>query len=74
MVRKMIFSGFPNCTLPENSSKFAPENGWLEYDELSFWLFLGLFSEANWLLVSGSVVLKSGIIFPFFLIQGGPPV
>ena len=24
------------------------------------------------MIVSGSVVLKSGIIFPFFLIQGGP--
>ena len=37
--------------LPETNSKFAPENGWLEYFLVSFWD--GLFSGA--MLVLGSV-------------------
>ena len=35
-----------SITLPETNSEFTPENGRLEYDELSFWE-LGLFSGAN---------------------------
>ena len=35
----------PKYTLPETNSKFAPENGWLEYD--SFLLGHGMFSGAN---------------------------
>ena len=26
-----------SITFPETNSEFTPENGWLEYDELSFW-------------------------------------
>ena len=25
-------------TLPETNSQFAPENGWLEYEDVSFWV------------------------------------
>ena len=38
-------------TLPETNSKFAPENGWLEY--WGFLLGFGLFAGANLLLVLG---------------------
>ena len=41
-------------TLPETNI-FAPDNGWLEDDELSFLGRLGLFSGAK-MLVSGSVI------------------
>ena len=55
----MIYHGTPflrkksPTTLPETNSKFAPKNGWLEYDP--FLLGFGLFSGANLLLVSGRV-------------------
>ena len=29
---------FKKTTLPETKSKFAPENGWLEYEFVSFWV------------------------------------
>ena len=46
--------GLP-VTLPETNSNFAPENGWLEYDRLSYWVsayFQGQavsFRECKWL-------------------------
>ena len=42
-------------TIPETNSKFAPENGWLEYCTCFLLGRLGLFSGADLLLVSGSV-------------------
>ena len=55
-----------SSTLPETNSKFAPENGWLEYFLLSF--LDGLFSGANLLLVLGSVRhhQPSTWLLPFF--------
>ena len=43
--RKIIFQtsiimfhvSLRGCTLPETNCQFAPGNGWLEYDEISFW-------------------------------------
>ena len=50
------FNSRVSFTLPETNSKFAPENGWLEYYIVSFWGNLGLFSGPNLLLVLRSVV------------------
>ena len=33
----MFQKGNFDITLPETNSKFAPENGWLEYFLVSFW-------------------------------------
>ena len=43
------------CTLPETNSKFAPDNGWLEYDPASFWGVKRPIFRGEVLLVSGRV-------------------
>ena len=45
-------SPYISTTLPETNSKFAPENGWLEYDLFPFGASKGLFSGANLPLVA----------------------
>ena len=49
----------------ETNSKFAPENGWLEYDPASFWGKFGLFSGAF------AVSFREGIGFKMFLVGLG---
>ena len=46
---------FQPINLGETNSEFAPENGWLEYDEVSFWGKRPIFRGE--LLVSGRVNL-----------------
>ena len=41
------------CTLPETNSEFTPENGWLEYFLVSFWV--PAYFQGRLLLVSGRV-------------------
>ncbi len=50
-------------TLPKTNSKFAPENGWLEYDEVSFWGGILAYFRGRCLLLSGRLF--------FFLTQQG---
>ena len=45
-------------TLPETNS-LAPENGWLEYKPLTYWV--SAYFQGRWPLVSGRVVFQSSI-------------